>query len=264
MPILLPSDVQLRRHTDVVQLPPELTNKPPSLTRERRQGSSSDDEHNSGADFPDASSPSPDTTSFSSDATAQPSSSTDSISVTNSLPISTSYTVSQTLLHPYPNSTQHSSPSDREQRGDAKAIIIGVIGGILGLLILALIAFRLIRRYQQKAQKRVFYESFWETWHWVTYSQVHEDATFGNECLGTGETAGTSSGGGVKAGQGEGSRSRYPWWQKYNFSALSMTVNGGLGKRRNKKTRAKTLYKVTRLKPGEKFDIDSCSSLGES
>ena len=156
---------------------------------------------------------------------------------------------------PSSSTSQQSSYSNSDQAlppyKDTKFIIVfGVVGGILGLLLLGLIAFRLVvRRYQQhnRPQNYALYNSFWGKWDWRTYSPVDQVTT----------TVFPTDDQEKKVVHNSGTPSYYTWFVLRFFPSDEMQK--GEGKKEKKKSRA--LSKVKRCKPSEDFDIDSCTPL---
>jgi hypothetical protein len=97
----------------------------------------------------------------------------------------------------------------------------------------------------------VLYESFWENWHWGTYSPVEGDVVFSNHDVNIGDNGANED---PKARSGERLST---WWEKVTSVIVSGVANRG---KKNKKPRTGELYKVRSLKPGEKFEIDSFAS----
>lgn len=158
------------------------------------------------------------------------------------------------FLSPTPSSStsQQSSYSNSDQAlppyRDTKIIIVfSVVGGILGLLLLGFIAFRLVvRRYQQhnRPQNYTLYNSFWGKWDWRTYSPVDQVTT----------TVFPTDNQEKKVMHNSVIPSYYT-----SFVLRFFPVQKGEGKKEKKKSRV--LSKVKRCKPGEDFDIDSCTPL---
>ncbi|KAF9450992.1 hypothetical protein P691DRAFT_788099 [Macrolepiota fuliginosa MF-IS2] len=184
------------------------------------------------------------TTSISSTATSNPSitsSSTPKIA-SGSYP-----TPTNTPVIPGVN-TANDNSTDADSRPNVKAIVFGVLGGILGLLVLLLIILYGLRRRRSSRGKA----AFWEKWHWGAYSPVHGDVVFVNQ----------DAGAGVSGERGSKAQVPAQWWQKFNFIGDTWVgdgavVEGGEQGKKKKKQRTRTLYKVRRLKPNEKFEIDS-------
>lgn len=92
------------------------------------------------------------------------------------------------------------------------------------------------------------HDTFWEKWHWGTYSPLHGDIVFVNQDLTTTDDV-----------NGNGEQSKKPttsWWQRFKFSGSGADGSEKVGKK-GRKQRSEKMYKVKRLKPSDKFEIDS-------
>jgi len=146
------------------------------------------------------------------------------------------------------------TPSAKEglDKSDIKTIAFSAIGAVLGLLCLSIVIYRLLRRRKEKPLAKEGHDAFWEKWRWGIYSPVHGDVVYVNHDPPTAVIPP-----GAQGNQGKGSSES--WWQKLGVSDVLGT--GGKKEPAKKRHRAKTLYKVKRLKRGGTFEIDSTTDL---
>lgn len=161
--------------------------------------------------------------------------------------------------------TAQGSPPNADEPGldnsDIKTITFSAIGGVLGLLCLSIIIYRLLRRHKEKSRtKDTTHDAFWEKWRWGIYSPVHGDVVYANHHDPPTATATATIPPGAQGNlAGKGSSGSSSWWHKLGLSGVLGV--GGKKESTKKRHRAKTLYKVKRLKRGGTFEIDSTTDL---